>query len=67
MPPAPRNDAKRDFRLAELGGVGSYDEVTQHGQLAASAKSIAGNRSNNRFPVAGHAIERCDQVALVGA
>ena len=52
-----RHDAEGDLGLAELRGVGGDDDVAHHGELAAAAEAIAGDRGDERLPHLGHAVE----------
>ncbi len=63
----PGQGAEADFRLAELGGVGSVDHVAHHRHFAAAAQGKTGHGGDHRLagrldalPVAG------DEVGLVG-
>ena len=44
-----RNDAKVDFGLAELGSIGSDDEIAHHRQFAATAQTIARDSRDDRL------------------
>ena len=44
-----RHDAELDLGLAELGRVGGEDDVAHHGELAAAAERVAGDRRDDRL------------------
>jgi len=50
------NGAERDFRLAELGGVGSDDDVAHHRQFAAAAERVTADGGDRRLAAARHAV-----------
>ena len=58
--------ADGDLRLAELGAVGGDDHVAHHGDLAAAAQGVAGDRGDRRLAGLGQALPALgDEVALV--
>ncbi len=47
--------AERDFRLAELGGIGGDDDVAHHGEFATAAEGVAADGGNGRLAAGGQA------------
>ena len=59
------DDPEAGLRLAELGGLGGDDQVTAHGQLAAAAQAVAGDRGDERCPEPADRVPALDAALVV--
>ena len=64
-PSGARNHADPGFRLTELSGLGSDDQVAGHGQLAAAAEAEARDRRHQRRPKARDHVPALDTPLVV--
>lgn len=60
------NNAQSDLGLTELGGLGGDDDVAHHGELAAAAQGVPGDRGDDGLGDAGDVGPVLEHVGHVG-